>query len=67
MNDRLNAFCRDLLTDTFGGDLDSFDIQAKAIAYGLLIETEYDPEKHGPNDVDAEPGDSWLVFADFLK
>lgn len=66
---RLAAFCRQLIEDGpfsgvgFGGG----DLQDLAVEHGLLIEEKYDPEKHGPNDVDAEPGDPWYVFAPILE
>lgn len=44
-------------------DIDGSDIQEWAVRYGLLTPEPYDPEKHGPNDYDAEPGDTWLVYA----
>ena len=44
-------------------DIDGSDIQEWAARYGLLRPEPYDPEKHGPNDYDAEPGDAWFVYA----
>ena len=49
-----------------GCSLDGCDIQDKAIELGLLKKVKYDPAIHGPNDVDADPGDDWFVFSDLL-
>lgn len=45
-----------------GWQLDGDEIQDKAVEFGIIEEVEYDPVKHGENDVDAEPGDPWFVF-----
>ena len=45
-----------------GGSWDGGDIQELAEKYGILKSVPYDPETHGPNDVDAEPGGTWFVF-----
>ena len=50
-----------------GNSLDSWDVQDKAVEFGILERVTYDPEKHGPNDIDAEPGDEWYVFSDEMK
>lgn len=39
-------------------------IQDAAVNYGIVKEVKYDPDIHGPNNVDAEPGDAWFVFVD---
>lgn len=49
-----------------GCDLDGWAVQDKAVEFGILIKTEYDPAKHGKND-DAEPGDEWFVFSEDFK
>lgn len=46
-----------------GCDLDGYDVQSKALQLGLLVRTEYDPEKHGESEYGAEPGDDWYVLA----
>ncbi len=46
-----------------GGDLNGGDIQDIAEQNGLIRKVPYDPDAHGPNDVDAEPGDDWYVLA----
>ena len=43
--------------------LDGGDIQEKAVSCGILIMTKYDPEIHGNNDVECEPGDNWYVYS----
>jgi hypothetical protein len=50
-----------------GSDLDGGDIQDKAIECRILVETQYDPEKHGPSETGQEPGDPWYVFSDEFK
>ncbi len=44
--------------------LDGFDIEKMALKCGLVKETEYDPDVHGDNDFDVQPGDRWLVFVE---
>ncbi len=46
------------------GGLDGFDIQEMALKCGLVKETKYDPDMHGDNDFDVQPGDQWLVFVE---
>lgn len=46
-----------------GCDLDGGSVQDKAVACGILIETKYDPKKHGGSNV-AVKGDDWFVFSD---
>lgn len=55
------AFC--------GADLDGADIQEKAVACGLLVQTKYDPAIHGraENSEYVEPGDVWYVFSDEFR
>ena len=48
-----------------GCDLDGGSIQDKAENLGIIVRTQYDPEKHGDSG-EAEPGDDWFVFADWL-
>jgi len=52
-----------------GTSLDGSEVQDEALKLGLIVETKYDPEKHGDseNSEYAEPGDQWFVFADWLK
>lgn len=50
-----------------GCDLDGGAMQDKAEELGLIVKEPYDPEKHGPNDIDAEPGDDWYVFAPAIR
>lgn len=40
-----------------GSSVDGDVIQELGVKHGLLAKTTYDPKRHGPNDVDAEPGD----------
>jgi hypothetical protein len=49
-----------------GCDLDGGDVQDKAVACGILIETKYDPMKHGGSSR-LEPGGSYFVFSDDFK
>lgn len=41
-----------------GADIDGGAAQDKAEALGLIVETIYDPEKHGKSDC-CDPGDTW--------
>lgn len=52
-----------------GADLDGGDVQEKAIACGLLVQTKYDPAIHGRAETSeyVEPGDQWLVFSDEFR
>lgn len=34
---------------------------------GLMRVEPYDPEKHGPNDCDMDPGDDWHLCTDITK
>lgn len=49
-----------------GCHLDGADVQEKAVKFGLLERTTYDPAIHGESDV-AESGDEWFVFTDAFK
>jgi hypothetical protein len=49
-----------------GCDLDGGSLQDKAVTAGVLVETTYDPAKHGPSD-GADEGDRWYVFSDEFK
>lgn len=65
--ERLRAFARWAVQEgPFNGcDLDGGDVQTKAIEFGIIVQTQYDPATHGEPDtgVDIEPGDPWFVFA----
>ena len=50
-----------------GLDVEGCDIQEWGVQLGLLVETKYDPEKHGPSDFDLELGDPYFVFSDWFK
>jgi hypothetical protein len=50
-----------------GADLCGADVQDKAVECGLLVETTYNPNVHGENDCDAEPGDPWFIFSNEFK
>lgn len=59
----LIAFAREIIEPAFDGmDVDGGTIQSLALTHGLLSQTTYDPEKHGPS-MEAEPGDEWYVLA----
>ncbi len=45
-----------------GGDLDGGSVQDKAESLGLIVKTQYDPEKHGMQ-CDFEKGDDYFEFA----
>ncbi len=48
-----------------GADIDGGAAQDKAAELGLIVETIYDPEKHGPSD-SCDAGDSWYVPTESL-
>lgn len=59
----LVAFAREIIGYAFDGmDADGADIQALALAHGLLVKEPYDPARHGPS-MEAQPGDDWYTFA----
>lgn len=59
----LIAFAREIIGYAFDGmDADGADIQALALAHGLLVKEPYAPERHGPS-MEAEPGDDWYTLA----
>lgn len=62
--ERLRAFATwAVRSGPFDGSLlDGYDVQEKAVEFGILRPEKYDPEKHGSNDCDAQPGDEWFVF-----
>lgn len=48
-----------------GKDLDGYDVQCKAIEFGVIKEVAFDPDVHGADDeYDTQPGDPWYVFAE---
>ncbi len=49
-----------------GGDLDGGGVQDKAESLGLIVKTQYDPEKHG-TQCDFEAGDDYFEFAPGLS
>lgn len=61
-HERLLAFARDVLSRS--SEIEG--VQEIGVAHGLLIETVYDPSIHG-DDNDAESGDPWFTYADWLK
>ncbi len=50
-----------------GCGIDGSDVQEWGMELRLLTKTQYDPEKHGPNSYDVEPGEDWYIFSDWLK
>ena len=63
----LEEFARGLIRDAWAGCEGGDEIQEHAQKLGLIVEAlgGYDPEKHG-NSCEAEPGEPWFVFADWL-
>jgi hypothetical protein len=47
-----------------GTSIDGGSVQDKAQKLGLITETTYDPDRHGPSEAIA--GDQWFVFAEPL-
>jgi hypothetical protein len=67
--EQLKAFARELLRDAWEG-FDGADIvQEAALKHGLILPVEggFNPAVHRDPNGDAEPGDTWYVFAAFLK
>jgi len=65
--DRLAEFTRNLIREAWDGCEGCNEIQDHAQRLGLIVEEPggYDPDKHG-NSCEAEPGEPWFVFADWL-
>lgn len=61
----IHKFAKILLEFAFdGSDASGGDIQDLAQECGLIIETKYDPEKHGTAGLEyCEPGDAWFVYS----
>lgn len=65
---KLVDFAEGMIQDAFDGrDVEGSDIQERAVACGLIIETTYSYERHGENEVDAEDGDPWYKFSPAFK
>lgn len=67
---KLAEFAQWVLTSSCfdGCDLDGGDIQNMAVKFGLIVETQYDPEEHGEDTIcDIAPGDPWYVFSDEMQ
>jgi len=69
---KLAAFAEEIVRGTWEGyGWDGADIQELAISHGLIVKTQYDPEKHGPNTKPnneyLEPGDPYYIFSDEFK
>lgn len=48
-----------------GCAIDGGDIQDKALELGIIVETKYDPDKHGRQYLaEIDDGDTWYVFSD---
>lgn len=48
-----------------GADIDGGAAQDKAVELGLIVETKYDPAKHGDSDC-CDPDDQWFIPSDAL-
>lgn len=54
-----------IIGGSFAGlSLDGGDIQEAAVKFGIIKEVPYDPDFHGDNDCDVQPGDPWFEFVD---
>lgn len=64
----LMEFARGRIREAWEGCEDGDEIQDHARRLGLIMEAPggYDPKKHGTQG-EAEPGEPWFVFADWLK
>lgn len=45
-----------------GCDLDGGDVQEKAVACGIIVQTTYNPAKHGPCH-ECDPGDPYYEYS----
>jgi hypothetical protein len=65
---KLVDFAEGMIQDAFDGhDVEGSDIQERAVACGLIIETTYSYERHGENEVDPKDGDPWYEFSPAFK
>jgi hypothetical protein len=59
------TFAKWCLKESWDGcGLDGGEVQDKAVSLGIIKQVPYDPDKHGPNNWDAEPGDPWYVLVE---
>ena len=65
----IHRFAKAMLEFAFdGSDVSGGDIQDLAQECGLIVETKYDPEKHGTAGLEnCEPGDAWFVYSSEFK
>ncbi len=63
MSPNYKAFTFKVLKEALAGcDWDGGSLQDLAVKHRILKKVKYDPASHGPNDIDAAPGDPWFVF-----
>lgn len=64
----LFKFVTEILEAAFeGNDFDGGGAQELGVSCGVLIETTYDPEKHGGSEYDIEPGDTYYEWSPEFK
>jgi len=62
MSADFEGFAKAIMKNWPEGGVDGFEIQDLALAHGLIQLEPYDPDRHGPNEYDAEPqGVEWFV------
>ena len=60
-------FIAEVLEAAFeGNSIDGGDAQALGVKHGILVQTTYDPEKHGGSEY-CEPGDVYYEFSPEFK
>lgn len=47
-----------------GCDLDGVSVQEEALRLGIIKKVVYDPDVHGDNNLDVQPGDDWYVLVE---
>lgn len=50
-----------------GSHLDGWDVQDKAVEFGILTIVKFDPDIHRDDEYGADAGDDWYVFSDEFK
>ncbi|QRE76511.1 hypothetical protein [Methylobacterium aquaticum] len=63
----LAAFAKEVIAAGWNAHIDEEFVHSASLRHGLVSETTYDPKIHGDNDIAAEVGDPWFVFAGALS
>ena len=65
----IDGFAKKVLDCSLDGmDLSGGDVHDLALSCGLIVETVYDPKKHGTDGLEnCDPGDPWFVYSPAFK